>query len=52
MNEFIARYGKETLDDLIEVLNSADDFKHCDDDMCDDEECILIKAFNKFLKYK
>ncbi len=48
IEKFIEKYGKEKLDKIITIL--LDDY-NCDDPQCDDEGCVLNKAFLKYLKY-
>ena len=53
MEEFIEMYGIHAFYDLMDVL--VDDkilFKDCEDDLCDDEGCVLYKAFQKYLESK
>jgi len=42
MDEYIKKYGKLSLDKLMIVLT--------DSDLCDDESCVLHKAFKKYVK--
>tara|TARA_R110000787_G_scaffold284002_1_gene397310 strand:- start:216 stop:383 length:168 start_codon:yes stop_codon:yes gene_type:complete len=55
MNQFLDKYGSEILEELFGVLNNTDNkyrYDDCDDELCDDEECKLNKAFKMFLKYR
>lgn len=53
-NEFTDKYGHKAYNDLIDLLtNNCDKYRYdaCgNDDQCDDEGCMLYKAFNVYLK--
>ena len=55
IDKFIEKYGQEVLDDMLKTLVTDVDhagYIRCDDNQCDDERCLLIKAFNQFVKYR
>lgn len=55
MEEFIKIYGNEVLEELFDILNNKDNkynFDQCDDDLCDDESCMLYKSFKIYIKYR
>jgi hypothetical protein len=54
INDFIEEFSVETLDKVLGVLldsGATENYIACDDDLCDDEGCVLYKAFRKYLSY-
>lgn len=57
MDEFIELYGIHAFNDLMAVLVDEGDlpnasYKNCDDDLCDDEACVLYKSYQKYFESK
>lgn len=51
LNILVDRYGKEAIKQTLEALvDENTNYSECDDGLCDDEGCLLYKAFIKNIK--
>ena len=53
IKKFIDKYGESVLEEILNTfLDEDNNYSECGDDLCDDESCLLYRAFKKLIKYR